>query len=347
MKPTENTTLLLDDLRASSLSNLLVVGTTRYDFGVLLEAGPKSYDDLCAAFDIKPRPATVLCTAMRALGLIQIAADQRVELTPYGKEKLAPQSPFNLRGYIGLGAFSAEVQNYVKCLENDSPAGEISFVYHEDAGPSALDDPATSDALTRAMAARASNVAPFLPEVLDLSSSRRMVDVGGAHGLYSFELLQACPQLEVTIVDREPPLKVAAEIMAERQLSARTTLAFDDIHHFECPTGTDVILMANILHDYSESVARQLVADHARQLEAGGKLVILDAFLDSIEPGQPPISRGPRPIAAYSAMLFSICEGRCYRLDEYQDMMRAAGLEVQSEVGDLPAHGSVLVGTKP
>lgn len=345
-KPLENTTLLLDDLRASALSNLLVVGTTRYDFGTELSGGPRAYEELCSCFGLKERPATVLFTAMRALGLIELDAGQSVVLTAYGREKLSPESPFNLRGYIGLGALSADVQNFVSCLENDAPSGSISFVYHENAGPSALDDAETSDGLTRAMAARARNVAPFLAEQIDLANARRIIDVGGAHGLYSFELMRRNSQLSSTIVDREPPLRVAAEFASELALTERTTLEFGDIHQYELPSDADTVLMANILHDYGKEDAYRLVFDHAKQLPQGGKLIIVDAFLDSVAPGHPPISTGPRPIAAYSAMLFSICEGRCYRLDEYQDMLRSAGLTVDEQVGELPAHGSVLTGRK-
>lgn len=346
-RPKEDATQLLDDLRASMLSHLLVIGTTRYDIGEALANGPQSYVELCKRFELKDRPANVLFTALRALGLIQLNSDFGIELTAYGREKLSPESPFSLRGYVGLGAMGADVQNMVKCLENDAPAGDVSFVFHEDGGPSALDEPATSDALTRAMAARAGNVAPYLPDVLKLDSARHLLDVGGAHGLYSFELLQAYEQLEATIVDRQPPLRVAEEIMQARSLESRTNLEFGDIHQYQIPASVDVVLMANILHDYSEAVAYKLVADHARQLESGGRVAILDAFLDSVPEGSPPISAGPRAIAAYSGMLFSICEGRCYRLDEYQKMLKQAGLKVLDEVGSLPAHGSVLVGVKP
>lgn len=345
-RPKEDATQLLDDLRASMLSHLLVIGTTRFDIGEALSDGPLEYGELCSRFELQSRPSTVLFTAFRALGLIQVNSDSLVELTSYGQEKLSPASPYNLRGYIGLGAMGADVQNLVQCLENDAPAGDISFVFHEGSGPSALDEPTTSDALTRAMAARAANVAPLLPDVLDLANARHLLDVGGAHGLYSFELLQRNSQLHATIVDRQPPLRVAKEIMSQRGLEQRTTLEFGDIHQYRLPTGVDVVLMANILHDYSEDVAYKLVADHAQQLDSGGRMVILDAFLDAVPPKCPPISAGPRPLAAYSAMLFSICEGRCYRLDEYQSMLRQAGLQVGAEVGRLPAHGSVLVGVK-
>jgi hypothetical protein len=51
-------------------------------------------------------------------------------------------------------------------------------------------------------------------------------------------------------------------------------------------------------------------------------------------------------VAAYSGLLFSISEGRCYRLDEVQQWMRSAGLRLEERIIYLPAHGSVLTGWK-
>ncbi len=343
-QPTQDPTQLLDDLRTSTLSQLLVAGTIKFDVGTALDNGPLNYSDLCESLQLADRAATVLLTGLRSLGLIDITEENLVDLTDYGYEKLSPNSRFNLRGYIGLGAFSADTQYMIACLANDAPAGDVSFVYHEDGGASALDDPETSDALTRAMAARAANVAPFVPEHIDLSSSRHLIDVGGGHGLYSLHLLSQYPNLRASILDREPPLKVAKEYAQEMELSDRVELAFCDIHTHQIGDKADVILMANILHDYNAADAQRLVAHYAGQLADGGRLLILDAFLDPVDTGAPPISTGPRPVAAYSAMLFSICEGRCYRLDEYQAMMTAAGLAVDPNVAQVPARGSILTG---
>jgi predicted O-methyltransferase YrrM len=342
-KPLQDTTQLLDDFRAAALSQLLVAGTTRFDFGTVLAGKPMTYESLRGQLKLAERPATVLCTAFRSLGLIDVT-DDRVHLTSYGQEKLDPASPFNLRGYVGLGAYSADVQNMISCLERDAPAGDVSYVFHEGAGPSALDDPETSDALTRAMAARARNVAPFVAEAIDLSNCRRLIDVGGAHGIYSLELLKRFPDLRATIIDREPPLKVADEYADAAGLRDRVELIFGDIHQYQLGEEVDAVLMANILHDYSSAHASRLVAQYSRQLGAGGRLMILDAFLHPVPHGHPPISTGPRAVAAYSAMLFSMCEGRCYRLDEYQAMMASAGLEVDAAIASVPAHGSILTG---
>ena len=54
----------------------------------------------------------------------------------------------------------------------------------------------------------------------------------------------------------------------------------------------------------------------------------------------------PNAVAAYSAMLFSICEGRCYRLDEYQALLSTSGLAVEANVPTVPANGCLLQGKR-
>lgn len=343
--PQHDTTRFLDDFRTAQISHLLTAATTRFDVGKSLTDGPKTFTELRDDLSLAERSAIVLFTGLRSIGLIDVADDGQLYLTEYGREKMSPSSPFHLRGYVGLGAFSADVQNMVSCLEADRPAGDVSFVYHEGEA-SALDDPNTADLLTRAMADRARNVAPVLAENLQIENHRLLLDVGGAHGLYSYHLLKRFPDLRAIIIDREPALRVAKEYANDMNLSNRVEFLCEDIHTMEIPPDGDIVLMANILHDYNAVDASHLVDRFGKALPLRGKLMVLDSFLESVSPGQPPVSLGPRPVAAYSALLFSICEGRCYRFDEVEDWLRIAGLSVLDNRIELPAHGSVISAVK-
>jgi len=343
--PQFDPTPVLDAFRGSHLATLLTAAVGHFDIGARLAAGPVPFETLNETLGLAERPAIVLLTALRSLGLIDIAG-RNVALTPMGQEKLDPASPFCLRGYIGLGVFSADVRNMIECLRRDHPAGDVSFVYHEGGGPSALDDEATAAVLTRAMADRARNIAPILARDLDLTGNRRLLDAGGGHGLYSFHLLHRFPALQAVILDRAPALAVAREYAAQMGVEARVEFVQADIHTCPLAWDYDAVLMANILHDYSARVAGALVQRFAAGLAPAGRLFVLDAFLNSVAAGDAPVAPGPAEVAAYSGLLFSICEGRCYRFDEAEDWLRAAGLTVHANRIPLPAHGSLLTGVK-
>jgi SAM-dependent methyltransferase len=245
-----------------------------------------------------------------------------------------------------LGVFSGDVQHTIECLRRDRPPGTALFVYHEDGHASALDDPMTADVLTRAMADRARSIAPSLTGQVDLSGARLLVDVGGGHGLYSYALLKKHADLHSIIIDRAPALRVAREYAAEMGLENRVQFVPGDVHTIELEQSPDAVLIANLLHDYNAEDAEGLVQHFAARLAPGGRMLVLDAFLNSVPPGAPPISDGPRAVAAYSGLLFSLCEGRCYRLDEVQAWLQNAGLIVDDHMPELPAHGSVVTGWK-
>ena len=343
--PQFDPTPLLDAFRASHLSTLLTAAIGHFEIGPILAAEPHSFDRLRKALNLAERPAIVLFTALRASGLIDVHG-QEISLTPFGREKLDPNSAFCLGGYLGLGVYSADVRNMIDCLRRDHPAGEVSFVYHDNAGPSVLDDEKTAGVLTRAMADRARNIAPLLANELDLSDAKLFLDAGGGHGLYSFHLLQRFPALKAVILDRAPALAVAREYAAQMGVADRVTFEQANIHTHPLTWDYDAVLMANILHDYSAEAAEKLVHHFASKLAKGGRIVILDGFLDSIVPGAAPVAPGPPEVAAYSGLLFSMCEGRCYRFDEAEAWLGNAGLKVQKERITLPAHGSVLTGCK-
>ena len=344
--PQQNTTAFLDELRTAQISHLLVAAVVEYDIGTVLANGPLTFAELRDTLNLKARPAIVLLTALRSIGLIDVHVDGRVGLTEYGQEKMDPNSAFHLRGYIGLGGFSSDVQHMISCLREDRPAGNVSFVFHDDGTQSALDDPATSDLLTRAMADRARNVAPILAQQLDVSAARHLIDVGGGHGLYSLALLERNPQLQATIIDRAPALKVAREYAEAAGLADRVHLLCGDAHTAAFDQVPDVVLLANLLHDYNSEDAKRLVLHFAEMLPTGERLLVLDSLLNAVAPGAPPISDGPRPVAAYSALLFSICEGRCYRRDEIETWFQLAGLRPDVNTIALPAHGSLVTGWK-
>ena len=183
-----------------------------------------------------------------------------------------------------------------------------------------MDRDASARHLTLALAARARNVAPALALALPLWGAKRLLDVGGGSGLYAMAYLQAQPGLEAVIWDRPEVLKVADQLAREQGVSDRLTLVPGDMFADPVPSGCDVHLLSNILHDWDEADCQRLVARLADALPAGGQIVIHDVFLnDALD--------GPLSIALYSAALFSLTEGRAYSAREYRTWLRAAGLQ--------------------
>ncbi|MBS0616195.1 MAG: WG repeat-containing protein [Verrucomicrobia bacterium] len=111
-----------------------------------------------------------------------------------------------------------------------------------------------------------------LPEAIDFSQHRRVIDVGSGQGIISGYLAQKHPHLHITLLDRE-------EVLAQTNLTSQIHTA---AHNFFEPweLAADAIILARILHDWPDEEAR-CILQHAKQaLDPGGKIYILELLLD-------------------------------------------------------------------
>jgi hypothetical protein len=77
-------------------------------------------------------------------------------------------------------------------------------------------------------------------------------------------------------------------------------------------------LFSNVLHDWDGPQVEQLLAKSFASLLPGGMIVIHDAHINAAK-------TGPLPVAAYSALLMTITEGKCYSEQELADYLKKAG----------------------
>lgn len=332
---------IFDSFRGHYGSGLLIAAVAHFRIFERLRKGSQSFDALRGELGLEPRPATVLLTALRAMGLLALDAAGWFELTAMSREFLGGP-PFDVSGYIGLDADNPNVQNMVERLRTNRPAGmkpeEVgaAFIYREGIA-SAMEKEAEARRLTLALAGRARNVAPVLAERLPLTQARVLLDVGGGTGLYSIAYLRKNSHLRAIVWDRPEVLKVAAELAATQGVADRLECRAGDMFADPVPRA-DVMLLSNVLHDWDVPQCQQLIDRCAAALPPGGQLLVHDVFLnDELD--------GPLSIALYSAALFCMTEGRAYSAAEYRTWMTAAGLTPRTLVPTL-IHCGVLSAEK-
>lgn len=340
--PTTDPTAIFEHFRGSYGTELLTVAVAHFNVFGLLADQPRSLGDLCIALGIAERPAVVLVTALRAMGLIEKHSDSRLRLTALATEHLAPGAAFEVSDYVGLAATSPGVLEMAERLRTNRPAdasgdGGAAFIFRQGI-KSAMDQEKLARHFTLALAGRAKNVAPALAARLPMDGVKRLLDVGGGTGIYSIALLQKYPQLRAIILDHAEVLKVAAEMAQSYGVADRLELREGDMFADPLPTDCQAILLSNILHDWDVPQCQQLVERCASVLPANGRLLIHDVFLnDELD--------GPLPIALYSAALFTLTEGRAYSQAEYRSWLVEAGLSPSEMIPTL-IHCGVLAGIK-
>ena len=311
-----------------------------------LGMGEMEEEALRVRMELGKRGFVVLTTALKAMGLVREERAGWLALTPLSREHLVPGAPFDVSGYLGLGANNPSVLAMVERLRSNRPSGANTHTAGDpgtthtfrDGVPSALDAEASARDSTLCLAGRARNVAPYLGERIRLPEARVLLDVGGGSGIYAYEILRTHPLLRAVILDRPEVLKVAEDCAREWGVWERVEFHPADLLKDAYPSA-DVVLFSNVLHDWDVEDCRALVLRAAGSVSSGGSVLIHDVFLnDAMD--------GPLPVALYSALLFALSEGRAYSGAEYRSWLTAAGLEPQAIVPTL-VHCGVLAGRKP
>jgi len=199
-------------------------------------------------------------------------------------------------------------------------------------------DEAGTEAFIAAMHRNASERALAVVNAVDASKSHNLLDLGGGSGAYSIAFAQANPQLQSTILDGEPVLKIASRHIAQAGLGDRIRTQVGDMLTAGFGSGFDLVLLSQILHMFSPEENRNLLRRAYAALDSGGRIVIQEFILD-------PDKTSPRWAVFFSLnMLVGTPGGSAYSGDEIKAFLESAGFR---NVHHVPlGQTGLLVGDK-
>lgn len=228
------------------------------------------------------RLANVLITALRAMA----AANRRrgTSSSHRYRSRALVGGDFDVGDYIGLAASSPASFSWSTASKQIAPPAPIpqpvwrSFIVK---GSSlAMEHAESARHLTMALAGRAKNVAPALADRVPMTDAKLLLDVGGGTGIYSIALLQKNPKLRAVVLDRPEVLKITQDLARQYGVPDRLRCQPFDMFRDPLPTGADTISLSNVLHDRDVADCQELVTKCASSLQAEGRLLIHDVFLN-------------------------------------------------------------------
>ncbi len=127
-----------------------------------------------------------------------------------------------------------------------------------------------------AMRSLASGAAPAIARRLRLpKEARRMLDIGGSHGLHSAAICRRHPQLEAEILDL--PAALAHRRPPDDGLAGRIRFREGDALREDLGVAKyDLVLISNLVHHFSEAENEALAKRVSRSLRPGGMYVVAD-----------------------------------------------------------------------
>lgn len=139
----------------------------------------------------------------------------------------------------------------------------------------------------RALAALAAEeVAARAPIARD---ARTLLDLGGAHGLYSAALCRRYPTIEATVFDLPDMVREAADLLAREGLGPRLRAREGDATQADFGEATfDVVFISHLVHHFDAAQNADLMHRVARALRPGGTVVVQEIFrpVSSTKSGQ-------------------------------------------------------------
>jgi hypothetical protein len=183
-------------------------------------------------------------------------------------------------------------------------------------------------------------LAPRIVDAIDLSSRRRLLDLGGGPGTYAIHFCLKNPGLEASVFDLPTTRPFAEKTIGRFNLGGRVTFTPGDYHSDDITGRYDVAWLSHILHAEGPEACRTIIRKAVSALEPGGTIIIHEFILNDTRDG-------PVFPALFSLnMLLGTEAGRAYSGAELSRMLATAGVrDIRRIPLQTPNDSGIILGT--
>jgi hypothetical protein len=158
--------------------------------------------------------------------------------------------------------------------------------------------------------------------VVDTSTAKLAVDVGGASGTLVHSLLMANSQLHGIVLDLPDVVPSATASALALGLAERSKALAGDF--FTYVPEADIYLLKHVLHDWDDGEAVQILKRCRDAMRPGGRVIVIEMLLGEI--GEPELV----PLMDLNMMV--MLTGRERTLAEYRALLEDAGLRFSKSI---------------
>ncbi|TYC55810.1 methyltransferase [Rhodobacterales bacterium] len=281
--------------------------------------------------------ATTLLTALTSLGLVRRDGDGFAN-SPAAESFLVKGRKYDFGDYL---RFQIDKQMYPFLTQlNDALTDNLEqdqIASYEDW----FSDPEQARLYSRSQHAGSLGPGRGLAKMVDLSSARMLLDVGGGTGAFSISLCKAYPQLCSTVLDFPNVAKVGEQFIAEEGLQDRIAYQPGNALKDAWPSSADAVLMSYLFSGVPGAEIASLVRKAAGVLSPGGRFMVHDFMVDENR-------EGPKLAALWQLQHTAFNpEARSITSAYVEDLMKAAGF-VDIQTGPMiPGMTTLVHGRKP
>jgi SAM-dependent methyltransferase len=170
-------------------------------------------------------------------------------------------------------------------------------------------------------------IARVVASEYDFSATRTLCDVGGGNGMMLRELLSKHAHLRGMLFEQAAVAASARESLTEAGLLDRCTFVpgnfFDAV-----PEGADPYLMKNIVHDWEDEPAIQILRNCRRAMRPGCRLLLVEVVI--------PPGNGPSIGKIWDMTMLVLVKGIERTAEEYRQLLGKADFAL-TRIIDLSA----------
>jgi 2-polyprenyl-3-methyl-5-hydroxy-6-metoxy-1,4-benzoquinol methylase len=170
----------------------------------------------------------------------------------------------------------------------------------------------------RAMAQTARPAAQWVADEVPVPhGARRLLDVGGGHGIYSAAICRRHPPLAAEVLELPTALTSATRVAREYGCHRHVTHRPGDIRTTALDGRYAVVFLGNLIHHYPTEILAQVLDKIAAHTAPGGTIAIWDLAVGDT---------AADPVAAAFALFFHLTSGAgCHSAAALGDALTAAG----------------------
>jgi len=335
-EPEVNGHSLLKMMRAAQYAPVLYQALQTGIFDALDET-PRSTLFLAGATGYRPERMVFLLDALTSLGLVEKTGGKYAK-SPVAATYLSRNSRFYLGDLINMTLAPEKNrpwQTLRSWLQGDTKEEDVSH------NPATVFNPS----FVRAMAQEVLCNHKGFNETVALvaghrgfKSARKLIDLGGGHGLFAIALKQIKPGLEAVVFDLPHVEPVTREYA--RRYATKIGFHPGNFYKDELPPNQDLILTFDILHPVPPAQKEAVFAKVQRALKPGGYLFYKLWFLNSER-------TNPRRAALFALSIkLNNHDSHVYTLHEAEEMLHRTGLQVEDTADAGDGTSTIIIARK-
>jgi len=268
---------LLALVRGYRISQAIYV-VTRLGIPDLLADGPREVDGLAHATGSHPQSLSRVLMFLAGVGVLDKVGPRRFALTPIG-DGLRTQVPGSMRPAVLMLLDESHWRPWGH-LFHTVRTGETAFdhVHGEGIFDYLAAHPQAAAASIAGMSGNSPVHARLVAAAYDFSRMSVVVDVGGGRGRLLATILEQHPRLRGILFDQPHVIEAARHNLDEAGVVDRCELVggnfFDAV-----PTGGDVYVLRNIIHDWTDDQAVAILTNCRRAMATAARLVLVELYL--------------------------------------------------------------------